>query len=608
MLHKAHELRFARVDDRTSDILATPQGLPVFPVRSQREEDVLLRLSRTLGLRLARTTAHQEVQPKPSDGIVAALGASCQTEAALYAHLTGRRAVTLACVADIASVGPEVVISVGILTDDLYLAAYESSLGGRTVGLICAARVEDLRIRVLLRALALLAPHSPSGTVVRLWATTDLGVHRAGSHVVAGDRADRTSIRELLGSSPCVLQVYGHSDGIDALLPAGMTLCPMAHRDRGPADGRVPKCRVTETCFRLDVPTSSALDDPRAVDVNHVRARLVVLDACWSLHPAFDLYDGRWAYAERLLSRGGVGLVIGSWEALPMAPMDSEELIGAVMAGIPVGQAISMANRRGKRYALHGDPSTTIAPLREAAQPEPLRQPIRFVEAPPAPLDTRELTTDNFLDRYLASSLTNATEDSKASGQHALSRLRASDPDLSVTADYLMDRSTMPARIWRSFVVQEEWSSERRQCLTCERQLVGRRSALRESMRPRHLWFCPRCGLVEDAHVDNQLGLRMTHTGTLHLVGPFPPGPWGGGVVAESAIRHFRQSERWPSAPDGIPLRSWRRSWPPVPSRICVTFIWASGHLVCLASAFRSDDPTGGLGPAGAALQTEDHQ
>ena len=78
-------------------------------------------------------------------------------------------------------------------------------------------------------------------------------------------------------TSPAILAVTTHSDGVDAFLGPMTTICAVVDVDPSTRDMvRPPKCILTQQCHRHHVAITTAVQQTHLVSVRHLAARVLV--------------------------------------------------------------------------------------------------------------------------------------------------------------------------------------------------------------------------------------------------------------------------------------------------------------------------------------------
>jgi hypothetical protein len=592
------------------DPLRLDGNRPIWPVRGRRERRALERLARLLGTRL-RWTRGRPGRSVAGAGEVVSLGSQFAAQAELYAHLTGRSWRMAEDLAHLCSSAmPAVLLAEQEAVDQSLLELlYEGTLAGHATGLLVAGSPADMRIQVLIRSAASVLRTVPVLSTAFVWPLVSMGYEQLGRNILVGGQANPRQTRSALRAGAGVLHVHTHSDGVDAELPAGLVLCPMREllRRKRPGTDDAPACLVTGFCHRLDVPLAEALRSSRTLKPTRIAARVLMLDTCWGLQPPFGLVGARWASSGPLLEGGTVGAIVTTWEICLTSPLTSLSLVEQIVGGRPLGEALTAFARAGReqgndvRFCLLGDPAMRVG--RDTASP-----PRAIVRADQRSGAEGVSGASAFLRAHLLLSRQSARAPEVRLGDEALAALARcelaawtgqpleGDPEglgpamRAAVLRYLLARGSIPSKTWNQFTLRTVSLDQRLPCLTCGRITRGYLMDLRQPGPTRRLRNCPRCGQIEDAPADLELGLRVDSRGDLHLHGDFPCLPWAGGLLVVPPRVSLRKAWAWPEDERGSPTRtlSLPEPWPAGPVRATLIFVLGSGTIACLGVAHRN--------------------
>jgi hypothetical protein len=473
------------------------RGQPVWPVPDPATRAMLARLAGLFGANTRTVVPDHQPVVRGSER-VAGLTSEVSEATELYAHLTGRLAFTLGSLDELTpgNAPAVLVLPPAGVTLDVLERVDALRLAGHCVGIICAESRAALVRQVLLRS----AAAGLRGPLQRHWLdVVALGVGHVAldSRDVLGSATEPAVVREALGTGYGVVTIVGHSDGVDAWLP-GLVLCPMDRPLPADATERLPNCRVTGVCHRLNRAIEDALASDTLLPPEGVAARVLVMACCSGALYDRSLVDPRFGLALRLASSSSIGALVTTWEIA--VPRDHEiEVLSALLAsGIPVGDAVvefgktEIATSGRFRPCLFGDPRTRIPPatlqadlFRAAKTAAPIAKPYEG--------SCLELSLLVGASESVAAPLIDALR--SAATESALWRAR------DAAIDAMVDHRFLPWEFWPS--LGHGWTEIKSPYLSCG-ACGGPTRALRcevrvSETRQRVLGICARCGVIADA-------------------------------------------------------------------------------------------------------------
>lgn len=585
------EAQIAVAASAEPELLADQSGRAVWTMRSAAEGRALASLAEVLGGRLvASPHATPAADPGEDDGggrAVVPFGTEALAAARDYAHLTGRPlAEPLADLGELRDHGPfEVLVTRTRHVDDALCEALHGEGAPDwdvAPGVICGRSEAELRTQVLLRSAA--RAFEPAGQVVRV----DAELARPPSirpRAGAGERvlfagASPTQIRAALGEGAGLLRVVTHSDGIDAYLAPGLTLCPLpaARGDRL----RSPRCVETGWCHRADASVTAARARDELLPPTALAARLLIWHVCFGLMPAEGplarVVDRDWGLLPQLLENPRVGALLTTWgiEAGDSAPL---ALLAELAAGKPVGVALraqlreNAATGKGPPFVLIGDPDVRV-PIERPLMPSPRSGPRRAgVDVLPDGRRPLEFLSSTILQQVRRDTRAEET------GRPALRALAAWRRDellptvgRAVVVRHLLTHNRMFALDWVP-LARHAGRLPREVCRACGRARWAQRLIAHGGVA-RRFATCPGCGIVEDAPEESRLALRVV-AGGFELDGPLLSGAFAGGLMLDGAVRSDLRSFDWPQTRDGAPARRFEppEPWPVGPFRAIAVIV-----------------------------------
>lgn len=561
--------------DGSPRLLEDAAGRPVWPVRMQREFDLLATAAGRVGagLRMSQArNADSASMPQASAGSVACIEPGLWPEARLYAHLTGRRLHALEHAAPLAEVADlEVLVcSSAAISAPLLHCLYDPP---RAVspGLVYGRTPDELRARVLRGAASAVLGTHTEGSYVQVW--PDAGT---------GSDDERAWVREAVGRDAAVLAVLTHSDGLDAPLAKGegrgnLLICPIRH-ELDAAPQHTPQCRHTAWCHRLRLPVAEAFACGELIAPSAFRARVLVWSTCFGALDSATALDRQWSVVDQFNLNPSIDVVLAKWRAA-FGHGAYGALIEALAGGKSVGAAVADFNgvdgtrERGGQFAIFGDPRVA-APVDEidAGMAACYYQPRRQASAPadPAP-EAADVADAAAMDARLTQlrlsiGIALRHEDERRDAALAAERLaqagarlqrEGAAAGLAPVQDAALDcfrRYTDLIRGWSPHVAAQRFDMG----TSCGHCGAVRSEAINDfamPWKPRRIGACPRCQIAEDAPADFALDFRVHADRQAELLGPLPPGRFAGIAVVWATTPAAGAVLRWPVDAEGRPLR-----------------------------------------------------
>lgn len=562
-------LKVAWPDDPDVEFLVDEDSSPVWPITSESETDGVKRAASLFGGTV------EEVAPRPgfpaAEGseTVVGLGAG-EDEAALYAHLTGRRSQSIDSLDEIGQGEmPAVFICCGSeLPRDLLQFLMMTPYGRRAPGIVWGRTPAELRRQVLTASCAarVTGPGSPSHLFVL---GQDLGLSSVARSL--------TALRKALSDDLGVLVLHSHSYGICQDIGLEAALC--GRIEAGEADPeRAPECVYSGTCFVLGRKVDEAAKSAALISPGLISARILVDTGCHSAFLGSRAVDPSWSALRGLVLNPTVGALVASPD-LSMNAISSihEELFRALTAGESVGTAIVryeedpfLANL-GQRLVLFGDPDVCggsdagLTVVKRNEQSSSVRISPSSVNLPK--LSASPATRDLALLRSLSFVIKNETRDraeqTSAEVRGLIAQMEgAEDPEAAIVGDLGRELRTSVLRHLLTTKVrlhdawQLEWSQERgsglAQCPHCG-WCVRPRTAFDLNGCKRESLSCSYCNDVWDIPVPPEVNLSLEGMQAT-LEGDVSPGTWAAALYVVYTEPQRNAMAYWPATDDGRPV------------------------------------------------------
>lgn len=581
-----------RVFRRTSSLLLrSPDGSPVWPVRSTEEADALRCAAEAFSVQLdelrAQATFAEESRhagpveraPAPAPDGVLGVGEAVRADTQLYAHLTGRRAAYVENWVPGASERmrpPAVVVArANSVTSSLLESLYAWSHSGRTAGLVTGSSASALRQNVLCSAL-LAGPSGISPLRVELNPASPMGAIRKGHLLRLGGQAAPAEVEKALSAGAAILAIHAHSDGFDASLP-NTILCTVKSSRPAPAVAWLgPRCAETGLCHRLGAPVERAVENKALMSPDTLSALLAVFASCSMLVQAdHPVVHPAWSLAFRLAENPRIGAALVPTETMMASPSTLEPLVDALSNGVDVGTALAdfhrshCARRLGNRFILLGDPRTSMAQGRRVSRHgtgERLRR-----RAPPPIVSRNDAECAAMLRNGIASSRAQWKDSERPAALRALEELEQYEALSwswgSVVEQRGIERSMQDAVIayvevrgwakiiseWMRICPAKEKLHGTQRCGFCSGQVVSFSCSPRGGQScARRFTECSCCGALESTPLENPIRV-VRENDRSYLQGALPQRRWRGRLITWSQWRRESRGKDWPALPCGRP-------------------------------------------------------
>lgn len=597
-------------------------GQPLWPVDS---DEVLAELTSLCGARGVQLVSKpgRSGRTTGSEGAVIALGDHAREAAELYGHLTRRRYLHARDVSELPALwGPDVVIT----TPDQVSAELLHVMYGRggqswAPGLIYAPR-ERLYREALLTSAAAAAEGCYERSHLELYPHLDVPSTHSEAGTILTANVDSDAIREALGAPVEVLSLFSHSDGIDAPLSEDLVMCSLLALSRPGQDGQHvpggPYCQVSGQCFRYELPVEEVLASSLVASVEGLEGRICLLVVCRGLLVEGSSIDRRWSLIDRM-ARSRWGAIVTSYGLILLNVPTFLDILAQVYERVPVGQVVARYNAmpvEGK-LCLIGDPC--VRPSETSYLPTGASHPVMSLlededeeedeedgDAMAAVIPTGEFDVEQagsaddhvrFLEFWLSQQHEQAeTERLRALAARALDIARGYDGSRDAAAALAAALFELRDGDRRMFV--HSWLHLRQRvhvldgqrCGNCQAVCDVSRSGFADPRIPeRRLQFCPRCGIVEDAPLANEICLRQDPSGGFELCGELPE--TGAEALITVGGRGHSISFPWPRSGQRLARQFMPpRPWPRGPIDIQV-YLFRDGQLSVFGLMTREDAP-----------------
>lgn len=570
-VRRAAVLKVAWPDDPDVEFLVDEDSSPVWPITSEAETDSVKRAAGLFGGTV------EEVVPRPgapgAKGVetVVGLGAG-EDEAALYAHLTGRRTQSIDSLGEIGQGEmPAVFLCCGSeLPRDLLQFLMLTPYGRRAPGIIWGGTPAELRRQVLTASCAarIAGPGSPSHLFVL---GRDLGT--------SGMPRSLAALRKALSNDLGVLVLHSHSYGICQDIGPEAALC--GRMEAGEADPeRAPECVYSNTCFVLGREVDQVTKSAALIPPGLISARILVDTGCHSAFLGSQAVDPSWSALRGLVLSPTVGALVASPD-LSINAISSihEELFRALTAGESAGTAIVqyeedpfLAKVR-QRLVLFGDPDvcggsdTGLTVVKRNEEASSVRSPSQVnLSKLTAPSATRGLALLRSVAFVIKKETRDRAEKTSAEVCDLIAQLEeAEDAEAAIAGaigrelrtSVLRHLLTTKVRLHDAWQLdwQQERGSDLARCPHCGWR-VWPRTAFDLHGCKRESLSCSYCNDVWDIPVPPvvQLSLRGTQA---RLEGDVSPGAWAAALYVVHTEPQHNAMVHWPAAHDGRPVSAY---------------------------------------------------
>jgi hypothetical protein len=565
----------------SSSLLSTSDGCPVWPARTASERGVITRVAELFG---AQVSWQRGQRAKPGDRRekVVGLGPSSVRAGRLYAHLTGRRFEYARDAKEAFHDGaPAVIVLAGPPPDARLLRmASVGATSPSVTGLIYSQDAVRLRRQVLVRAAAASLCGDVDLPRVDVSPLSPIGRIESDGHVIVGGQASTDETVAALSSGAAVVNVFGHSDGVDAL-GGPVVVCARAGRPDDTRLRRRPRCHLTGECHRLEMPVDAALASPMIMRPEQVAARVLVWHTCLGVMPSNWTVDPRLGLGVRFLDSPSVGAMVTTWAIGPLRPSQTANLAELLTAGHTVGEALAACESHKlpgptMRLCLLGDPRVRAVPsVPTPAEPEPYRVTPASVTVAARPGGYDAL---GFAGRLLVRS-----GDAVAAALRSYEQADASTESTAQLQAAIVGWLTTGS--WTGWLAS--WTAAAKIIARDERacQICGAPTdTYVGDLGPggvRRCTTCHGCNAIADVPIESTASLAVVRPRHVRLHGWRPSRPWAGALTVSSSAAWDRGGWAWPAAADGGPHSDLHvPRWPPGPLRVAAVLASTEGVTV----------------------------
>ncbi|MCU7924663.1 MAG: hypothetical protein KZQ88_18395 [Candidatus Thiodiazotropha sp. (ex Dulcina madagascariensis)] len=538
-----------------------------------------------------------------SSETVIAIGKDAVGPAELYAHLTGRDYRLAKDVEHLGKPPPRVVVTtMPFLSDSLMDALCPSANAAQPTvpGILCAATLEALRLRVLYTAaLSLFNGVGPTESI-DLRPIELAPIKRAPAPKLYDNETPSVEMRRMLAADAALLMINTHSDGVDAFLGPDLTLCSLLEKPLREGEGNGPYCRESGICHRHGVSVATARE--YLVDPAEITARVLIWSACYGVLAQHSIYDAMPGLLGSFLQADGIGAVIATRGVSFSLRDQLDGLYHDLSQGMPFGEAVARLNRSqsaidsGVRFYLFGEPGAYLPNLPHVSD----RPGDRLLDMPPA--NEKDYLELAFLKAYLSACVLNLPQGLDHYLRLAIEAVQLYeyqywlgapvDGDQGVQGDilrknvldFLMRRGSGIFHVWLAFSVTMH-SEEGQSCPGCGRTTTVTQVDLRiPGVSARRLVRCVRCGVVRDAPIWSDLALKIDGERFL-LCGRRPKRDWAACLHLGCQNEMESTAWEWPALGDGSLAETFKppQPWPKGPLRIAFMLLEGTAvHVVSL--------------------------
>lgn len=588
-----------------ADLLVSAQGERVWPVRSEEEKLALTAFMNSVGGCLREAVGHPIDASDHSLEYVICLGERWAREGALYAHLTHR--ISKVCATPEEVFRQErcavVVVAAEALTSRFLdqLATYTQN--DSACGIFAIYDESVVREQVLVRsaASAIAKVACPRIEKVETYPLYDLAIREHDGALVLGGKASNAVVKESLSSGADVLTSLTHSDGLDAFMGSGLTLCGVNHLPRAVKAERIPHCVLTNQCFRHNCSLEAKVASESHVDPLDIKAKILVWAVCFGVLCEGALVDPQWSVLTSLLASPTIGCVVTTWSLVMLSGDVLAELLADIYSHVPIGMAVSRFNRSrvaidtGVRLALFGDPmvvSSGVFPnrttyFRKSSETSEEVHEIAIAETDflaaylsnvkskcPAPIAERAETAFGAALKHLA-----LLQNGKESDVLAASETSVRESVLNLIARL----GTVISHDW-VLLKRESYSNSSGCCARCESPIVSLFFKFRvRQWVERRLDICPVCGITYDGPKRGKTTLTC-NDGVFTLKNFRPRRPWLGMLRLSAPDNINVVCTAWPQHEDGFPYQSISLKGATPSGLLKVSFVVVEGTALSIVS------------------------
>jgi hypothetical protein len=568
------------------------KGVPIIPLQSHEDLKILASMGSLLRTHYYEPQA-MDLMMKDIDpmGEVVCLAPEYIQEARLFAYLT-QRSVRLGIASQLSpSPGLVVVMRSSQLTSSVLNALYKTTESTSAPGLLVSSNRLDLRTQILRRALARLSPLFSGPREIRIICGSR-GIRGSKTQVTLGSQSPKSARIAALGAGAGLLQIISHSDGVDAYLGEGLTLCSRFDYLDGRAS-RPPRCVLTNTCHRAMLSRTAvksgnfpkveqlmsmqdAIKSGELLSPSHLSATTLVWDVCWGVVDRDFPIHQRWSLGLQLATHAAVGAMVTTWQL----EIQNEELIERfsqlVAQGLRLGDVIATINsspdarRFGNLFCLFGDPFLRLQLENNCLTSPEMKKCENSTMvnlSHEIPHSTRQkLLVEACLDRV-------QDECFPALGQLtalAVEGIKKISSDVSFNnfsnnSCFLEEYTSVQVKIlnvfsryegslfelYQSFGITKSKTKAPR-CPHCRKVLNCLDVNLPGFKVDRIVSMCPRCGMIEDRESNSPIRLEIGKGGVLILKNlSLLDVPCSGLVVLDPVVQSERKTIPWPKDKSG---------------------------------------------------------
>ncbi len=347
-----------------SAIQSTEAGDPVWPVFSERELNLLGGICNLYGGEI-EITSELPCQPVSGNEFVASFGDNLYEEGRLYAHLTRRSSINLRSFPELRNLkSPPAILIVSY--EDLDASLLDFLYDGQSIlspGLIISYKTKVLRKQILAKsAAAFLSRQSANNSAMDFFPTSSINKFSHGNYDLLGNSAHKSSLRKLLSKPKSLLNIFTHSDGIDAYM-GKLTLCPFAEQNINHLQ-QPPLCISTETCYRTGFSIREARANNMFLAVKEIQSNILFFLTCRGIRLQPSMINPLFGLGPQFVDNGLIGAYITSWKIQFFNPETVFRFSKYLHRHKYIGKAVAAFNKSaasrkaGVKVCLAGDPGT----------------------------------------------------------------------------------------------------------------------------------------------------------------------------------------------------------------------------------------------------------
>ena len=530
-------------------------------------------------------SAARRIVAEEGGGKVVPLDAGVREVAEAYASWTGRELSLFPPVLESGVLEGAVLVGFERHIDAQLLRRVYATVQTNAPGLLVAQTIEELWSSAMANIEALTVEEPEIERAVFI-ADEGVALLEDASSTWEHPLTDASDVRQVLTQGAGVLAIVTHSDGIDAFLAPGVTLCSLAGDVGNRFEGH-NRCQRTRECHAHAQSVDTALKSGNLIDPTDISARFLIFGSCWGYLPI----DGRRPdqplnLGMRFAQNRKIGAALLPWRVSTVRTIDIEWLCDLVVAGASAGRVLARLHRDppgyliGGGYCLVGDPATRLrVPGSSTPGPPPPQLAERVERRRGAPRDTKRMFVRACLEGIASQNPDSAPRAAPADRPMAqlcddLNDDRPTlEQDRSLQAEILraMAKQFMPPyRGWLSYArTSVDAKASEAKCPSCGRthgDLLVMRCEIPSLDIERTLADCAYCGIVCDVPGRRSIGIETSESGAVKVAlrGRFSRGDWIGCLMVRSQARSDVRVWEWP-CPDRKPARTLvpEAVWPP---------------------------------------------